>query len=321
VTGTLAAYGSGTIMVHFNTAGLPYDTLSAFLTFSYGNEKSFQVPVHVFIISSGSELSLNISTDHQVICEGDSAHLTSSVFGGSGAYTYSWTSAPAGFIDHEANVTVRPVETTTYFLDVSDGNGSVQDSIRISVNPLPARPVISTGPATVDNYLTTSSTYSCDGTTNAVSYHWTVTPAEAGTTTSTGTSGEFTWTGGFTGAVLITVVGINDCGNSQVSDAFATLIYSSEGISENGGDKQLIIYPNPTQKNIHVRLNMDDGRFYKDLELEIYNINGQNIKEINMSKGEKENMVSVEGFEPGIYTAVLKEGSSNKVCIKFIVTK
>jgi hypothetical protein len=40
-----------------------------------------------------------------------------------------------------------------------------------------------------------------------------------------------------------------------------------------------------------------------------------------MSKGEKENMVSVEGFEPGIYTAVLKEGSSNKVCIKFIVTK
>ncbi len=308
-------------MVHFNTSGLAEDTLSAYLTFSYGDSKQFQVPVHLFVILPSSELSMNISADLQTICQGGLVQLTSDVFGGSGNYTYSWTSDPAGLIATEADISVSPAETTTYFLEVNDGIDVVSDSITIVVNSVPDKPVISSGPASVDNYTAASSIYSCSGASNAPAYHWYVTPAEAGTTTSTGSAGEFTWTAGYTGAVLVTVVGINDCGNSEISDAFATEIYSSEGLNENAGDGRLVIYPNPGREQIHVRLNMDDGRFYTDLKLEIYNISGQNIKEIILTKGQKESPVTVNGLVPGIYTAVLKEGPSVQACMKFIVTK
>jgi subtilisin family serine protease len=49
VSGSLNGYGTGNVKVHFDTDGLPADTLFTYLDFNYGNEKLFQVPVHLAV--------------------------------------------------------------------------------------------------------------------------------------------------------------------------------------------------------------------------------------------------------------------------------
>lgn len=263
-------------------------------------------------------LTLTINSDHQTICSGNSAQLTTEVFGGSGVYNYSWTSVPPGFVSGEANVSVTPGDTTTYILEVSDGNYFVTDSIKIFVNPLPEKPVISFGPATVDNFMINSSIYDCTGLTSGLSYQWSVTPAEAGSTASTGLLGEFTWTDGFTGPVLVTVVAINDCGNSEISDAFATSIFSSEGIGENAGGNQLIIYPNPAKEVLRFKVSgLSSG---KDYSLEMFNAIGKQVQEIKAVGGQQELKLNVESYKPGIYFVVLKEGTQTVTITKLILT-
>ena len=285
--------------------------------------------ITVPIIMHVSDMEVNVSASMETFCLGESTQLISDVMGGSGTFTYTWTSDPVGFTSSEASVTVTPDVTTTYFLEVYDGSATVEDQIILTVNPLPGvyigsdtticqgenlvisagegfasylwntgettnsltatvqgeywvevtnefgcagsdtlqllvnqfpvKPVISSGPSSVDNYETTSSTYTCAEAANALSYQWAVTPAEAGTTASNGTEGEFSWTTGYTGSVLITVMGINDCGNGEFSEAFATEIYSSAGLNDNSADRQLIIYPNPTDGKVSVRLSLQNN--------------------------------------------------------------
>ena len=274
-----------------------------------------------------NELSLNISTDQQEICIGDSALLTSEVSGGSGTYTYNWTSSPAGFSSYEDSVTVYPIIATKYFLEVSDGNSHVTDSIQITVKPLPDKPVITSGPDIVDNFMIITSAYECSGASNGLSYQWFVTPAEAGTTTSTGTSAEFIWTAGFTGNVLVTVVAINDCGIGEFSDAFATSIYSSEGISENAGEKQLSIYPNPAQEESRISLGIKqtigqlDSWQLDNLKIEFYNISGLLINSIVWQKGQNVMDISIRTLNPGIYSVILKNESKVIAFKKLIVLR
>jgi hypothetical protein len=128
------------------------------------------------------------------------------------------------------------------------------DALNLVVFQSPEKPVISSGPVTVDIYITTTSIYSCAENPNVSSYQWSVTPTAAGTTTSTGSSAEFTWTAGYTGSVLVTVMTMNECFTSELSETFATEIYSSVGLNEYSADVQLIIYPNPTDGKITISM-------------------------------------------------------------------
>ncbi|MCK9399357.1 MAG: S8 family peptidase [Bacteroidales bacterium] len=336
-----------------------------------------------------SEVAVNISADQETICLGESVQLTSYVIGSPGPFTYTWTSDPAGFTSSEANVTVIPDVTTTYFLEVFDGSVTVEDQITIQVNPLPSvdigadtsicqgeslvisagegfasylwntgettisietavqgeywvevtnefgctatdalilvvvqmpeKPVISSGPASVDNYIATSSTFSCAEVPNAISYQWFVAPAEAGTTSSTGTDGEFAWTIGYTGSVLITVVGINDCWNSEFSDAFATEIYSSAGVNENAGNRQLILYPNPAKEGLSFKVSgLSSG---KDYSFGIFDATGKQIQEIKVPSGQHELRLNVELYQPGVYIAILKGDEQIIESSRFVIAK
>jgi hypothetical protein len=78
-------------------------------------------------------LEVTVTATPTSICIGDSSHLEVMVSGGSGSYTFSWTSDPQGFTSIMQNPWVSPVETTTYYLEVSDGAGLVVDSIEVGV--------------------------------------------------------------------------------------------------------------------------------------------------------------------------------------------
>jgi hypothetical protein len=69
-----------------------------------------------------------------VICAGQTSQLNVVPAGGSGTYTYSWTSVPAGFTSSLQNPVVTPGTATQYTAHVTDGALSVDASTSVAVN-------------------------------------------------------------------------------------------------------------------------------------------------------------------------------------------
>jgi hypothetical protein len=78
-----------------------------------------------------------VTADKDSLCLGGSTTLHATVVGGSGSYTYSWTSDPAGFVSTESDPVVNPLLTTTYYVEITDGNITVDNNITITVINLP----------------------------------------------------------------------------------------------------------------------------------------------------------------------------------------
>jgi gliding motility-associated-like protein len=72
------------------------------------------------------------------VCLGSRALLDAQVLGGTSAYSYAWTSSPAGFTANTAQISAIPVVATAYLLTVTDAHGCrVQTSHSVTVAPLP----------------------------------------------------------------------------------------------------------------------------------------------------------------------------------------
>jgi len=69
------------------------------------------------------------------LCMGDMVQLNANASGGSGTYTYSWTSNPAGFTSDLANPTVSPIVDTEYDVEVSDSGETLNNSVLVKVFP------------------------------------------------------------------------------------------------------------------------------------------------------------------------------------------
>jgi len=93
--------------------------------------------IKVDYISVTDGLSVVVQTTLESICEGESAWLTVTVTGGSGYYTYSWTSNPPGFTSSQPVVEVTPEVNTTYMVEVSDGTLTSSGEEYIMVFPEP----------------------------------------------------------------------------------------------------------------------------------------------------------------------------------------
>jgi len=86
----------------------------------------------------------------------------------------------------------------------------------------PDEPAIPTGDEVICNEAT--SDYTSDGSENADSYVWTLSPEEAGTIASTDLEATVTWSPEFGGIALISLTGINDCGEGTPSEALAVSV-------------------------------------------------------------------------------------------------
>ena len=103
----------------------------------------------VTITIIGGALSSIPSATPEIICAGADIQLYALASGGSGSYTYTWTSVPAGFTSTIANPIVNPMVNTTYNVAVFDGFTTVNSQVAVTVNALPVRPAITAvGPTT-----------------------------------------------------------------------------------------------------------------------------------------------------------------------------
>jgi len=77
------------------------------------------------VVATAGSTSINL---------GDSTQLSATATGGSGSYTYNWTSYPAGFTSTLQNPWVKPLLTTTYIVQVSDGTNTASSDVTVTVH-------------------------------------------------------------------------------------------------------------------------------------------------------------------------------------------
>ncbi|MHC1708036.1 MAG: T9SS type A sorting domain-containing protein [Bacteroidales bacterium] len=121
----------------------------------------------VTISIGGSPLSLEVSATNTTICAGLESQLISTVTGGTGNYTYSWTSNPAGFASNLPNPIVNPLISTTYSLIVSDGVSNISANVIITVNSKPNADATNNGPICAGSTLNLSG-----GENGMTTYQW-----------------------------------------------------------------------------------------------------------------------------------------------------
>ncbi len=103
----------------------------------------------VTITVTGGPLSTNPTADPTTICSGSSSQLYAMPGGGTGTYTYEWSSNPPGFNSIVENPVVSPLVTTTYTVTVNDGSNTVISSVTVFVDPSPDANIIPPDPAEV----------------------------------------------------------------------------------------------------------------------------------------------------------------------------
>jgi hypothetical protein len=91
----------------------------------------------VLITVLGGALACNPIADPPAICFGGQSQLNPLASGGSGNYTYTWTSTPAGFNSTLPDPVVNPIQNTTYHVEIYDGYSTITGNVTLVVNQLP----------------------------------------------------------------------------------------------------------------------------------------------------------------------------------------
>jgi hypothetical protein len=86
---------------------------------------------------SGGVLSCNPFAEPGEICLGGQSQLHAMASGGSGIYTYEWTSIPPGFNSDLGDPVISPLLNTDFSVTINDGFSLVTGNAEVDVHPLP----------------------------------------------------------------------------------------------------------------------------------------------------------------------------------------
>ena len=112
-------------------------------TQQYNTANNMYWHTRIASFSLGNIFMVNATATPSTICLSQSSQLNAAASGGSGTYTYSWTSLPAGFTSTIQNPLVTPDITTKYIAAVNDGTETKRDTVQVTVN---GEPTANAGP-------------------------------------------------------------------------------------------------------------------------------------------------------------------------------
>ncbi|KAF5048080.1 hypothetical protein DSECCO2_453790 [anaerobic digester metagenome] len=227
-----------------------------------------------------SNISVALNALPSTFCAGETTLLSAS-----GANTYTWDNGLSG----GASNVVSPVATTTYHVTGSDTYGcSGTAAITVTVNPLPATPVITQN----GNDLTTGT---------AATYQWFIEGSFlSGMNTQSITPDQ---TGNYT--VVIT----NAQGCSATSSPF---YFELSGLSESN-QETIIFVPNPTNGYVQFIGEMLQNGSYS---IDVSDALGNNVMHLENTAG-----ADLSGLSDGMYFIVISYNSGRQVTGKIILNK
>jgi hypothetical protein len=274
------------------------------LTVTDINTGCVSAPDEVQVSVTGSPLSCNPVATPGILCKGVPSQLHAMVGGGSGMYTFAWTSMPPGFNSQLADPVVVPGETTIYALTVSDGFNQAVGQVTVQVKPLPLFPQwISDSTACIYEKIT------LDAGNPGSTYYW-----SNGATTQ---SIQVETTGiGFDQQEYKVKV-FNEYGCTDSAEARVTFTFSAcTGIETILPEGNLSVYPNPGQGNLHLEMEYH-GRY---IDLEITTILGQILlsdRIVFPGKKREKRDYDLSRIPAGLYLVKLKNDSFSRT-VKFI---
>ena len=230
-------------------------------------------PSHITVTVSGDALAVHPVADPGEICRGDSTKLFALAGGGSGFYTYAWTSDPPGFTSADPDPVISPHETTIYYLEIDDGFNIASGHCVVTVLDAP---VINLGPATISRCV--FDTVFLDAGNPGASYLWSNGSTERQIfIASTGIGFDIQ-----NYSVLVT-----DPSGCQSSASITVMFDFSfcTGIGDDIISRHVSIFPNPGAGHLHLRF----GNGIKDAVIRITNLlgevvwgpNGYDLREMN----------------------------------------
>lgn len=123
----------------------------------------------VFVNITGGPLSCSPYAYPNVICHNVTTQLYAMASGGSGEYTFNWSSVPAGFTSTLQNPVVQPDQTTTFYVAVNDGYNVMNGSVMVIVYP---RPIPNAGIDQVIPHGTSTQLTGSGSGSGTFAYHW-----------------------------------------------------------------------------------------------------------------------------------------------------
>ena len=234
---------SENINVTFDSTGLAIGDYTAEITVNSNAtlDPLVLVPVTLHVVE-GNILNTTATVDDSELCAGSTTTLHANPTGGTGTYTYSWTSVPVGFTSNLSDPIVSPVVNTTYTVVVDDGVDNISSFVIVDVVDVPAQANTPDGDVQLCQDAPTNS-YTTDDVAGATSYTWTLDPIAAGTISGTGTTGSVNWEAAFAGTATISVTANNDCGSGATSNILDVEINELPNVTLPGFDEVCIDEP------------------------------------------------------------------------------
>ncbi len=253
-------------------------------------------PSQVIITVEGGPLSINPVSTPNAICLGDTAQLFVLSGGGSGNYSYHWSSAPGDFTSQEANPLVTPNETTTYHVVVSDGFNQLTGYTSVVVYPLP---YVYLGPA--DSSVCIYDTIRLDAGNQGIAYSWSTGSTSRYLTVSTAGIGYDVQTY----SVMVT----NKDGCSNTATIHIAFVFDNcVGLEEHTRNANFSVYPNPAHGTFRVFIRNVSDHVYAEL----INMFGTKLLGATIKRDTNpmmEHVFDISGIPPGMY--ILRVQSEN----------
>jgi len=290
-TWTAPATGAGTVTFYGAfTVGEPNTKLSTLVV----NESTL-VP-----------LTATASAVPNLICAGQSAQLNVVPSGGSGNYTYSWTSIPAGFTSSIQNPVVSPNVSTQYTAIVYDGANSVNSQTNVTVNqPTTANAGNDT------TYTPVTTQVPLNGVASGYSgILWST--SGSGTFSAAGSLTGFYFPGGAditTGNVTLTLTAsaIAPCSVAATDMRTIHFDWPTGIVDVPHGPIGLIISPNPSYGLFTMQVNGLDS---KTVEITILDITGRTVVQQNLNTADLQaTKFNITGTTKGLYLVKIQSGN------------
>jgi hypothetical protein len=246
------------------------------------------LPSQVIVSVEGGVLSVNPVSIPDAVCLGDTAHLFALSGGGSGIYTYQWSSAPGGFASSEANPFVVPSETTTYNVNINDGFNQLNGTTSVVVYPLPQ---INLGPA--DSTVCIYDTVKLDAGNEGSTYRWSTGSTNRYLTAST------TGIGYDLQTYSVVVTNQNGCSNASAINVIFTFD-DCVGIDEHDRHAEFSVYPNPAHGSFRLLIRNST----REVNVQLINLVGTTVMNGSLDRSTNPSMdkeFDISAIPPGLY--------------------
>lgn len=270
-------------------------TYNVLVTSPFGCSQSDSLTIYVDPTLVGAIISISPSSTIQ--CQSNLSPIILVVTSNDPLVTYSWL--PQSVMSTNDSILVNPLTTTTYTVSATNQIGCVSSAsatVTIDQNPIAA--------FTYTNDLTNTVVFNT--TTAGSTYFWTFGDNE--TSTLQNPTHIYALSGTYTVTLIVTT-------SSGCSDTLVQSVeVSNVNVDEITGNREILVYPNPTRGLLTVKLNVQE----KESRITVMNLVGDIVYEKCFFSSHVEEIIDLSELSKGVYLLQVTNNSDKQFMQRII---